>query len=86
MVTRGASSLLLSGGGAMTVARTFEEYEDLVRGCVRGVRVCWRDARAGNVAADAAVGACACESELEGLQDAVQLVSDAGCVGAELGG
>ena len=30
MVTRGASSLLLSGGGAMTVARTFEEYEDLV--------------------------------------------------------
>ena len=30
MVTRGASSLLLSGGGAMTVAKTFEEYEDLV--------------------------------------------------------
>jgi hypothetical protein len=30
MVTRGASSLLISGGGAMTVARTFEEYEDLV--------------------------------------------------------
>jgi protein O-GlcNAc transferase len=31
MVTRGASSLLVSGGGAMTVARTFEEYEDLVQ-------------------------------------------------------
>lgn len=30
MVTRGASSLLLAGGGALTVARTFEEYEDLV--------------------------------------------------------
>jgi predicted O-linked N-acetylglucosamine transferase (SPINDLY family) len=30
MVTRGASSLLISGGGAITVAKTFEEYEDLV--------------------------------------------------------
>ncbi len=30
MVTRGASSLLLSGGGGITIARTFEDYEDLV--------------------------------------------------------
>ena len=35
MVTRGASSLLISGGGAMTVARTFEEYEDLVQTSIR---------------------------------------------------
>jgi hypothetical protein len=41
MVTRGASSLLLSGGGAMTIARTFEDYEDLVRCALLSVR--WSD-------------------------------------------
>ncbi len=81
MVTRGASSLLLAGGGALTVARTFEDYEDLVR-CPVANAARWPDLVSGDGAAHAAVCSSARQGCLKKLPDGVQLVSYAGRVGA----
>ena len=99
MVTRGASSLLLSGGGQLTVARTFEEYEDLVRSNyhieARWSALCFENHACccvlliecpGHDSAHATFGPRQSKSKPEELPSAVQFISNTRRLGTELGG